>query len=303
MVSRVATYFQNQTSLRTMQQANAGLALSTYQITTGNKTNKLADMSSDINQILGLREVMRQAETYQTNITNAVNFLKTTESALDGMTDLLSQASATATLGRNENSAETRASLAPKAQSLAEAFYNLFNTEFNGTYVFSGQQATNGPVSGVATATAFPGAPVPTTYYQGDSDAVTTVTGPASTTSYGVLGNDPAFAEMKAGLEALWYGLQNNSTTDIDSAVSTLKSAQSKLSTMVGRVGGDMNTLEQLGKRYDASQLVVKEQLDSKEKIDISEALSTFSQQQATLEASMLVTTRINSISLLDYLR
>ena len=199
-MTRIATYFQNQSSLRSLQQANEGMALSTYQITTGNKSNKLADLSSDINQILTLREVLRQNETYTANITNAKNFLSSTESALSGITDLLSEASATATLGRNENSASTRASLAPKAQSLAEAFYNLMNTQFNGTYVFSGQQGTQGPLSGTASATPFPGAPVPTTYYQGDTDPVTTVTGPASTTSFGILGNEEAFAEIKAGL-------------------------------------------------------------------------------------------------------
>ncbi|PIZ31618.1 MAG: hypothetical protein COY40_01545 [Alphaproteobacteria bacterium CG_4_10_14_0_8_um_filter_53_9] len=302
MVSRISTYFQNQNSLRSLQQANQDVALSTYQITSGNKTNRLGDMSKDVSQVMDLRDITRQTEIYQSNITGATNFLKASEAALQGMSDLLSDAAATAALGRNENSASTRASLAPKAEGLAETFYNLFKTEYNGRYVFSGQNATNAPVSGNASSTAFPGAPVPTTYYQGDSSELVVITGPNTTLNYGVLGDSEGFAKIKAGLESLWYGLENNSLSDIDSAVSILKDAAANVSTMLGQVGGDMNTLEQLNARHESNKDFLSQQLDELEKVDISEALTKLTQQQATLESSLLVITQINRLSLLDYL-
>lgn len=303
MVTRIATYFQNQNSLRNLQQANEGIALTSYQITSGNKARKLADTANDSTQIMDLRNVLGRTATYQGNITTATNRLKAAENALSGMTDMLTEAASVATLGRNENSAATRASLAPKVQAIVETFYSLFNTEFEGNYIFSGMDGDKAPVAGTGTATAFPGLPLPTDWYQGDSTPPTVSTGPSSSLQYGVPGNEEAFAQMKAGLEALWYGLENNSISDIDNAITSLEAARTGLSVMQGRVGGQINTLDQISTRHSTQQQFLQEQLDGLEKADISEALTTFSQQQATLEASMLIISQVNQLSLLDFLR
>lgn len=303
MITRIATYFQNQNSLRNLQQSNEGLALTSYQITTGNKARSLSDVASDSNQILGLRDVLQRTDVYQSNITSAKNVLQSAENALAGMVDMLSEAASTATLGRNENSAATRASLAPKAQAIADTFYNLFKTQFQGTYVFSGMNGTEAPVAGNATAAAYPGDPLTTTWYEGDSTPPNVVIGPNATLQYGVPGNDEAFAQIKAGLEALIYGLQNNSLTDLDSAVTALENARTGLAVLQGEVGGQINTLDQVNTRHGNQKQFLQEQLDSLDKADLSDALTTFSQQQAQMEASMLIITNVNQLSLLDFLR
>lgn len=303
MVTRISTSFQNQTNLRNLQQANEGLTLTSYQVTSGNIGRRLADTAQSSNQIVAMRDVLARTDMYKNNITSATSRLQAAEGALAGMTDLLAEAASLATLGRNENSASTRESLAPKAQAIADTFYNLFKTQFEGAYIFSGQDGDDEPVSGAASATAFPGLPLATTWYNGDSATGTVVTGPGTTLSYGAAGNEAAFAELKTGLEALWYGLENNSLSDIDSAITTLESARESLSVLQGRVGGQMNTLDQLGERHDTQTQFMGEQLDKLEKVDVAEALTRFSQQQATLEASMLIITQVNNLSLLDFLR
>ncbi|MDD9912028.1 MAG: flagellin [Alphaproteobacteria bacterium] len=302
MVARVATGFQNQTSLSQLQKSNSDIATSTYQITTGYKDNRLLGYSEDAYALLNLYDLQGNTQMYLDNITTAKNRLSATESSLQGMTDLLSEAAQLWTLGRTENSAETRASLAPKAESLAVSYYNLFKTKFDGRYIFSGQNGGETPTTANATATAFPGSPVPTTYYQGDSALQTIVSGPGLTSTYGVAGNETGLANMKAGLEALWYGLSNNDETEIDNAISALESAQSELASLLGDVGGQMNSMTQLEERHNNSQVFLKEQADELDKVDVSEAITEFSQQQATLQASMMVITQLNRLSLLDFL-
>jgi flagellar hook-associated protein 3 FlgL len=303
MVDRIATSFQNQNSLRSLRQSEAELALSTYQISSGNKARTLADVPTDANRILTLREVQTRTVVYTGGMTTASNSLKATEAALQSMTDLLEDAAQTATLGRNENSAATRSSLAPKAKSLADTFYNLINTQFQGRYIFSGQNGLEKPVNGVAAAATFPGLPLPTTWYEGDSSLPAVVTGPGTTLNYGVTGNDPALVKMKAGLEALWSGLQTNNLTDIDSAITVLKEARTDVSSALGRVGGELNTLTQLGDRASQQTDFLTEQLNALEKVDVAEAITAFSQQQTTLEASMSIIAQINQLSLLNFLR
>ena len=119
-MTRIATYFQNQNNLRTLQQANQGAALSSYQISTGLRAQKISDYNTDISRVLNLRDVSNRTEVYLDNLKNAETTVKATEGALQQMLDVLSDALNTATLGRNQNSGATRGTLAPKAQSSDE---------------------------------------------------------------------------------------------------------------------------------------------------------------------------------------
>jgi flagellar hook-associated protein 3 FlgL len=302
MVERVATGFQNQTSLRQLRQTQVDINKSTFQITTGQVSNRLRDLSASSNELLNLGDLKKNTDMYLSNITTAENRLKSTESSLQGMNDLLSEARQLSTLARNENTAETRASLAPKAQSLAETFYSILKTKFDGRFIFSGQNGGEPPTNDVATATAFPGSPVPTTYYIGDSVKPAIISGPGITTEYGITGDEAGIAEIKASLEALWFGLENNSLGDIDNAISTLDSAQDDIASLLGTVGGQLNSMEQLTERHTNTGQFLQEQIDEIDKVDISEAITRFSQQQATLEASMMIITQVNRLSLLDFL-
>lgn len=303
MVTRIATSYQNAATLRNLQQANANMALSTYQITTGLKSRTLSEDSGNANRILTLKDVQVRTDTYIANLGSASSQLTATESALQQMTDLITEATALATTGRNENSAETRSTLAPKAQAIAESFYNLLNTQYNGQYVFSGSNGNTETISGNAAATAFPGEPIDTSWYQGDGTLSSVVSGAGTTQEYGVLGNDDSFSKLKAGLEGLWYGLQNNNVTEMDTAISNIAAAKSSLTSLVSDVGGQMNNVDALTERYTNQKTFVKTNLDDLEQVDVSEALTTFSQQSSTLQASMMIIAQTNSLTLLDYIR
>lgn len=303
MIARISTFLQNQDSLKALQTASAGLALSTYQITSGDKAKQLSDLATDANQILSLSDVQARAKVFGNNITGAQNQLKSTESVLNNLLSLLEDANSTATLGRNENDASTRASLAPKLASLTQSFYSALQTQFNGRYIFSGQNGLTSPIAGSGNPTAYNLAQPSSTWYKGDGDLPTTVTGPGTSLDFGVLGNDPAFQDLKTGLEAIWYGLQNNSTTDMDSGIALLKNARSEVSSLLGQVGGQLSSLNLQSDNNDAQSQFIQTQLDGIQKVDVSDAMTKFSQQQATLQASMAIITQVNRLSLLDFIR
>jgi len=303
MVTRISTASQNAATLRNLQSSNAAMALSTYQITTGLKARTLSEDSGNANKLLTLRDVQTRTTTYISNLNSANQQLKAAESALQQMTDLLSEATSLATTARNENSASTRDTLAPKAQALVEGFYSLFNTQYNGQYLFSGSNASVSPIGDSPAATAFGGYPIDTSWYQGDNQLSTVVSGAQTTLEYGVTGDSEAFGQLKSGLEALWYGLQNNNVTEIDNAISVLSSAKTSLSSMVSNVGGQMNSVAQQTDRYTTQQTFIQDSVDAVEKVDVSDAMLQFSAQSATLQASMMVITQMNQISLLNYLR
>lgn len=300
---RVATNFVNQQSLIRLQTTSADLATTSYQISSGLKAQNFSDIAEDVSQLLDLQDLKANNEQYVENLQLVNSRLKAQENALQGMSDLLVEAANLYTLGRNENTAEVRATLAPQAEGLAESFFSLFQTKFNGRFVFSGAAGDRPPITVAPTANTAPGVPPPTAYYNGDTQKPQVITATGLTEEYGVTGDDPAFANMKAGLEALWFGLENNSETDIDAAIDYLNQAQTDLSTALGEVGGQQNSFDLLINSHQNTNIFLDSRIDELEKVDIAEATTKFAQQQASLEASMLVMTRLTQLTLLDFVR
>lgn len=299
---RVATAFQTQTSLNQMQKSNSSLQSLTAQITSGLRAQRYEEIAGDANQLLNLQDLRAKTDTYIKNLDAADSLLKAQESALNTVSDLLVEAANLYTLGRNENSAEVRATLAPKAEGIAETFWNTFSSQFNGRYIFSGQASNVAPIQTVPTANPFPGDPPPTTYYTGDSTRLATISSPGVTDSFGVTGDNLGFARIVAGLESLMFGLQNNSEADLDGAIDLLRQAQKDLGSMQGQIGGDLAGFELIKDRHENNQIFVQERIDEVEKVDIAEAMTQFSQEEAALEASLLTITRLLQIRLLDFL-
>lgn len=300
---RVATGFLNRQTIASLQDNNAKLAQSTYQITSGLRAQSFSEISEDVTQLLDLQDLKLNNEQYVENLNLVNTRLRSMESALTNMNDLLVQAANLYTLGRNENTAETRATLAPQAEGFAESFNSLFQTKFNGRYVFSGAAGDRAPITVSPTPNTAPGFPAPTTYYNGDTQKPQIITSTGLVEEYGVTGDHEAFANMKAGLEALWFGLENNSETDIDSAINYLNQAQSDISTLLGEVGGQQASFELLINNHENTNVFLQGRIDELEKVDVAEATTKFSQQSSALQASMLVITRLSSLTILDYLR
>lgn len=301
-MTRVSTAYLNTSLIRQMQESNAQVANTSYQISSGYKAQKLSEISGQASSLLSLKDLTKQSDIYIRNIETVDARLDASENALNNMQDLLVNASSLWTLARNENTAETRAALAPQAEGLLNSFYDIFQSEFDGRYLFSGQNASVSPISGTPSAQPFGGNPPSTTYYQGDSALAQIITGPGTSTSYGVAGDNPGFAELKQGLEALYYGLQNNSEVDIDGGIQLLEQAQRSISNMIGEVGGQKSNLQLQKDRYEQNQVFLQERIDNIDKIDVSEAITRFSQEQAAMEASMLVITQMTQVSLINFL-
>ncbi|MFT7144659.1 MAG: flagellar hook-associated protein 3 FlgL [Alphaproteobacteria bacterium] len=300
---RVATASIHRNTLEQMQKSNADLAKTSFQVTSGLKAERFEDIAAQAGQLLNLQDLRGINEQFIKNMETVDSRLQSSENSIQGMVDLVVEAANLWTLGRNENTAEVRANLAPKAEGLTETFYSLFKTKFDGRYIFSGASGDRPPITSSPVATTVPaGIPAPNTYYNGDSQELLVITSTDVTQTYGITGGEDGFANMKAGLEALWFGLENNSESDIDGAINLLNQAQVDLSNMLGEIGGQQSGFDLLKTRHVNTNLFLTEQVDNIEKVDIAEAMTRFTQQQTTLEASMAVITQLNRLSLLDYI-
>lgn len=299
---RIATFFQHQQNLTRLQQSTSNLNRISGQISSGFRAERLEEIADFSTQLFNLEELQKNNTIFIEGLAVADARLQTTENTLNSITDLLVETTRVATLGRNELSPEVRATIAPQVRGIADTFFQLFNTQFEGRFIFSGQASETQPITATLTGNPFPGDPPPTSYYTGDSERIQVVTGPGTSTTYGVTGNNVGFARIVAGLESLIFGLENNSLTDIDGAIDLVSQAQKDVSDILGQIGGEAAGFDLLRDRFESSNTFMNQRIDELSKISFTEASTRFTQEETALQASLSVTSRILQISLLNFL-
>jgi flagellar hook-associated protein 3 FlgL len=298
---RVTNMYQAQQNVARVQTSAQNVFKSDYQVATGLKSENYSDVADDLSQILSTKETQKQLEAYGKNLTTTESYLNSVETSLQSMQKILTEATSLATLGLNENTPEDRASLAATAEGLAKNLDALMNQQFQGKYIFSGQ-ATNQPVTNGTQPTAYSGTPISKDHYQGDTEKRATIVAENTVQEFGITGDNDGFANLKAGIEALWHGLQNNNEESLKGALDLINDAQEDFGSMIGTVGGEMKQIDILQQQNQNTEDFLAEQLQELQGVDSSEAISNLKQNEAILEANLMLISRMNKISLMDYL-
>lgn len=298
---RVTNMHTAQISLNRVQQSAENVFKSDFQVATGLKSENYSDLSSDLSQILTIKESQVQLESYAKNLTAMEAHLQAVETSLQGMQEILTEATSLATLALNENNPEDRAALAATAKGLAENLDALMNQKFQGKYIFAGQ-ATNSPVTDGTSPKPFAGIPSSTDYYQGDSERLSTVVSAGQVLDYGITGDNQGFADLKAGIEALWHGLENNDEASLKGALDLINTAQTNFGSMLGNVGGEMKQVDILQEQNENTGDFLAEQLQALQGVDSAKAIADLKANEAVLEANLMLISRMNQVSLMDFL-
>lgn len=299
---RISTGQINRETVLQIQDTASRIAKFSNQVSTGKKGQSFEELAGDLTQILNMQDAKLNIGSYTKNIDAANSRLKATEQSLNTIQDLIVQARSLAISAGSTNPASVLATLAPTVKGYLQTFDTALNADFEGRYIFGGQNTGTSPVQGSLTAAPLPPTGADTLYYQGDTERMKTITSANTTFEYGVTADDPAFAQIRAGLQALWYGLENNDQTEIQNATAQLQQAQSGLSGLFGEVGGAMAGLDIIQSRHDNTKDFLKEQITNLDSIDVTEAISKFTQEQSAFQASLLVMSKLNSVSLADYI-
>lgn len=298
---RVTNIYTAQQGIDRVQKSAQDVFKSDYQVGTGLKSDSYSELSADLSQILSTKESQTQLASFSKNLTTMESHLKAVETSLQSMQSILTEATSLATLALNENTPEDRAALAATAEGLAKNLDALMNQQFQGKYIFSGQ-ATNVPVTSGTSPQVYAGMPATTDYYEGDTEKLTTIVSEGTVLAYGITGDNQGFADLKAGIEALWYGLENDNEASLKGATDLIKNAQTNFGSMLGNVGGEMKQVDILQEQNQNTEDFLAEQLQELQGVDSSQAISDLKANEAVLEANLMLISRMNKVSLIDFL-
>lgn len=268
-------------------------------VATGKRINSLSDDPVGLTQVLNIKSSLSNIEQMGRNIAMGKSWLTASESALNNVQNLISDAKAlcvqmaTATTGAAE-----RASAAETVQSTLEEMVSLANTEISGRYVFAGSKTDAAPftLEGDNSVT-----------YNGDNNAFTVRIGRDATVQVGsdgeaVFGTSGEADDIFKTLNDLKTALENNNVGGIQEAMDKLDDHFDHISTKISDVGSKMIRMEIRENILQDMNITNTERLSKIEDADITEAIMDLKAKELAYQAALAASAKMLRVSLVDYL-
>jgi len=292
------------TNLDLLQQQ---MAATQQQLSSGTKISQASDAPNSVGDVLQLESDLGNVNQVTSNLNLVSGSVNSAESALETATTLLDQVSSIASQGAGSTvSADTRTTLSQQVGQILTSLVDVSQTQFNGTYVFGGDQPTS------------PSYQVDLNNPDGVDRLVTTqstaliqdasgITFAVSKTAQNIFDNrnpDDSLASNNifAAVNSLRVALANNDTTGINTAISSLSTAQSYLSQQLAFYGGVQNQISNAQDVAQKFQLQDQTSLSNETNTDVAAASISLIQEQASYQASIEAESTMPRNSLFDYL-
>jgi flagellar hook-associated protein 3 FlgL len=274
------------------------------QLATGRKINLPSDNPAGLVKSLRLRTNLVEGEQYLANINEGINFMETTDAALDNLTAIMQrirELAVNAANGTNDDSA--RRAIADEIKELTDQITIVANTSYGSKYIFAGTNVTQQPCQEDSHPDTFK--------WTGNNEALQleigvgvklTINLTDSSMNNFFVGNgtDPGVIdfcrELVNDIEAGNLDAVNAALTTADKFIDNLLTARST-------IGAKVNRLELQQSRLDSTQISYTSLLAQNEDADIAEVIMNLKMQESVYRASLAAGARIIQPSLVDFLR
>lgn len=274
------------------------------QLATGRKINLPSDNPAGLVKSLRLRTNLVEGEQYLANINEGINFMETTDAALDNLTAIMQrirELAVNAANGTIDDSA--RRAIADEIKELTDQITIVANTSYGSKYIFAGTNVTQQPCQEDSDPDTFK--------WTGNNEALQleigvgvklTINLTDSSMNNFFVGNgtDPGVIdfcrELVNDIEAGNLDAVNAALTTADKFIDNLLTARST-------IGAKVNRLELQQSRLDSTQISYTSLLSQNEDADIAEVIMNLKMQESVYRASLAAGARIIQPSLVDFLR
>jgi flagellar hook-associated protein 3 FlgL len=260
-----------------LEALNEGFNKFSRQVSSGKQLTRLSDSPAGSAELISLTDLKSDIDQYRSSTDTASYFLKVADSALNEVNSLTSSIyskgseAATETVDQN-----ARATIAIDIRSLRDQILSLANTEAKGRHLFAGSAVTAAPfvIAGDAVS------------YQGDNDINGIRVDEGTEVQQGVSGS-AAFSAVFSSIESLLTAIDSNDVSAIGTALGQFTSAMSELGQARGKIGANLNLLENVQNRLDTRETNSAERRSQIEDADMTEAVVKLGEAQNALETAL----------------
>lgn len=189
-----------------------------------------------------------------------------------------------------------------QGESILNSIAGKLNVRFDSRYLFGGSKTDTQPVQNVQVSNLDGNGEPTASYYRGDSESVTAKISDSLDLHYGVTANEEAFQQLIGAVHLLMDGHENNDNDTLSDAVDMINEAISSLASIRATVESSIDTIDKTNAEHHDISLLVEQKLIDLSQTDIVEATTRMSQLEATVQATYLAFSRLNSLRLSNYL-
>jgi len=294
---RVTPGMTAENAVYNLQQGRASIDALQEQIASGSVINRPSDDPLSTRQLLDLKEQISAGEQYSSNITRAELLLNVTNTALDGMSDVMQQVKKIAgDMISGTLDATTISGAVSNLTQLKSQLVDLGNTRIGDQYVFAGFKNSQ---------------PFDTTTgaFSGTNDLLNMEIAPGSTVATNISGgallrgNDPGSpVDILGSIEALITAITNKDSAAITDGVKNMKAAGDQITSAMTDVAGRLVRLDNMQSMIDSNQNTLQTIFGDMQNVDYARAGVLLSQQTTAFNAALSTTAKLTQLSLLDYM-
>ena len=280
------------------------LARTQEQAATGLRINRPSDDPVDYRTTQILKGSLSQTGRFLRTIDSSRTRLRTTELAISDSSDVVNRARVAALAAANAtNTGDATDALRIQVEGLFEELLSHANSRTpGGGYVFSGRASDTASFS--QTGVFVSGTPPPTVSFDGDASTIDVeidegvfidVTRDGTQVFQGSV-------DVFSVLGDLWSAIDQGNTAAVSATLGDLDLAASQLSLERSQVGGAESKANSFEDRLRLQEQELAGQISFLEDADAFEVFSDLVAQEAALQASLQVTSRLLAPTLLDFI-
>ena len=260
---------------------------------TGKRINKLSDDPVGLTQSLSIQSSLANITQMQRNIDYGQSWLNSSESALTSVSNILSDTKALCVqMASGTVGADQRAAAAENVQNNLDEIVSLANTNVNGSYIFAGSKTDTVPFDQDETGNVT---------YKGDNTAFSIKISNNASIEIGSDGQ-AVFGTLFTTLSDLKTALQNNDVTGIQDAMGKLDDSMNDISAKISDIGSKTDRMDIKKNIFQDLNLTDTTRLSTIEDADMAQAIMDVSAAQLTYQAALASSSKVMSLSLVDYL-
>lgn len=305
-MTRVSDAASHALMLTSLNRSIGGARDLQVQISSGKVGSQYADIGRDSQRLVSLEgERSRTAQFVANNKTVDLR-LQQMETSVAQMTELASDARALfVNAGHHQNASDL--DIAATVQHMLETVGGLLNTEQNGRSLFAGglTDVTAVNLDNLPADGEFGADTADLTYYNGNDQVLRHRASDTLSIDYGVTAADPAFEKLIRGLkiaQTVDFSDPDGARQRIDRGLALVNEAIQDLPDVRGRIGGARAVLEKETTRMEDFQIALDESIGNIENVDLAEAISRLSEQEAQMQASLAALSRLRQVTLTNFL-
>jgi flagellar hook-associated protein 3 FlgL len=299
---------QNNESLLTLNNQQEQITQLSQEISSGLKLNSASDDPSAWAQAMNVKQGLREYTSCLSGISFATGWGDATESALNQLSDLVSQAKQLAISASSSTSTSASTADATQVDSILQEALNLANSQYGDQYIFSGTSTTTAPYSIDET--------TGDVTYSGDTNPISVKTGTSTaadggTTVVNLTGDQvfsytsPSDGSTQNVLNEIWElgnAITTGDTSTVSASITTLGDAFDHINNELTTAGCTLSNLTAQQSAIETFQTSDDSTLSDLQDADVAAATTQLSTAQTAFEAALKVTASLTSLNLAAYL-